>query len=45
MRKKFYETPSVDFKMFESQEDLLSYTATESYPDEWGEGVEGEEFE
>lgn len=42
MRKKFYETPSVDFKMFESQEDLLTYTSTEDPWDKWGEGEEDE---
>lgn len=43
MRKKFYEAPSIAFKFFESQEDLLTYTATESYPDEWGDGELEEE--
>ena len=43
MRKKFYETPSIDFKMFQSQEDLLAYTSTEEFPDEWGDEEDGEE--
>ena len=36
MKKKFYEIPSVDFKLFESQEDLLAYSVTEEIPGEDG---------
>lgn len=42
MRKKFYETPSIDFKMFQSQEDLLAYTSTEDFPSDWDESFEDE---
>ncbi len=45
MRKKFYEAPSIDFKLFQSQEDLLAYSTTTGYPGEWDdeEDLEGEE--
>lgn len=45
MRKKFYETPSIDFKLFQSQEDLLVYTSTGDPWEEWGDELEGIEPE
>ena len=47
MRKKFYETPSIEFKLFQSQEDLLTHTYSEtgSWGDDWGDSEEGEKFE
>lgn len=35
MRKKFYETPSIEFKLFQSQEDLLTHTYSET--GSWGD--------